>query len=282
MSAIHGFCGQWILRWLLLLPLCMCDVVTTRPRLATGDTLHGVTYGRGGRVSEAAARRIEFMTITVDDMLLAMGWYTKVLGAKEIDFCRGGQMANCTEDGAVRYSGDTHLRALFGKELQTGYTSGVPDIGDGGTYEVRSRFFVMGTNAVLQLMQFAAVKDGAPFKRAHPVTERGPGWVTNAHMCLWIDESLDMNVYIAELESVSRKVGAGNVKVNRPVPQKTRYDRDQVPENLYANKVYDGSAFDGLEWAYLKGPIGEQLEMYKMTGTIKNSIGRAYCERGEQ
>jgi len=269
------------IRLLLLLPLCMCDVATTRPRLVTGDTVHGVTYGRGGRISEAAARRIEFMTITVDDMTLARDWYSKVLGAKEIDFCRG-KMANCTADGAVRYSGDKHARALFGKELDKGGadTSAVPDIGDGGTYEVRSRFFVLGTNGVLQLMQFAAVKDGAPFRRAHPATERGPCWVNNAHMCLWINEDLDMNTYIAKLESASSEVGAEDVKVNRPVAQKTRNDRDHVPKSLFANKVYDGSAFDGLEWAYFKGPIGEQLEMYKMTGTIKNSIGRAYCERG--
>jgi len=266
---------------LLFLPLCMCDVATTRPRLASGDTVSGVTYARGGRRTEASARRIEFMTITVDDMALAMGWYTKVLGASEIDFCRG-QSVNCTADGAVRYSGDNHLHALFGKELQKGnpLAGDVPDIGDGGTHEVHSRFFLLGTNGVIQLMQFAAVADQSPFIRTHPTTERGPGWINNAHMCLWIDDELDMNKYIAALESASHQVGANDVKVNRPVPQRTRYDRDHVPESLYANKVYDGSAFDGLEWAYFKGPIGEQLEMYKMTGTIKNSVGRAFCERG--
>jgi len=141
-------------------------------------------------------------------------------------------------------------------------------------------FFLLGTNGVLHLMQFAAVKGGAPFRHAHPTKERGPAWVNNAHMCVWIDEELDLNPFIAQLESASHRMGAHDVKVNRPVVQRTRYDRDQVPQSLFANKVYDGSAFDGLEWAYFKGPIGEQLEMYKMSGTIKNSIGRAYCERG--
>merc|ERR1712166_328916 len=262
---------------LFLLPLlCTCDVATTRPRLATGPTLHGTTYARGGQLS-VAARRIEFVTITVDDMALARGWYAKILGGKEINLCHDAG-PHCTPDGAVRYSGDAHLRAIFGKELTMGATP--PSIGDGGEYEVHSRFLLLGTNGLLQLMQFVALKDGAPFHHAHPTTERGPCWVNNAHMCLWIDEEVDLNPFIAQLESASQQMGAHDVKVNRPVPQQTRYDRDRVPEPLYANKVYDGSAFDGLEWAYFKGPIGEQLEMYKMTNTIKNSVGRAYCERG--
>merc|ERR1712166_366169 len=262
---------------LFLLPLlCTCDVATTRPRLATGPTLHGTTYARGGQLS-VAARRIEFVTITVDDMALARGWYAKILGGKEINLCHDAG-PHCTPDGAVRYSGDAHLRAIFGKELTMGATP--PSIGDGGEYEVHSRFLLLGTNGLLQLMQFVALKDGASFRDAHPTTERGPCWVNNAHMCLWIDEEVDLNPFIAQLESASRQMGAHDVKVNRPVPQQTRYDRDRVPESLYANKVYDGSAFDGLEWAYFKGPIGEQLEMYKMTNTIKNSVGRAYCERG--
>ena len=248
---------------LFLLPLCTCDVATTRPRLATGPTLHGTTYARGGRL--AAARRIEFVTITVDDMALARGWYTKVLGATEINLCRNAGH-QCTADGAVRYSGDAHLRAIFGKELAMGGTP--PNISDGGEYEVHSRFLLLGTNGLLHLMQFTAVKDGAPFRHSHPTTERGPCWVNNAHMCLWVDEEVDLNPFIAQLESASRDIGAHDVKVNRPVPQQTRHDRDLVPESLYANKVYDGSAFDGLEWAYFKGPIGEQLEMYQLTASI--------------
>jgi hypothetical protein len=35
-----------------------------------------------------------------------------------------------------------------------------------------------------------------------------------------------------------------------------------------------------LEWSYFKGPVGDQQELYKITGTMKEAIGRAYCDRG--
>jgi len=74
-----------------------------------------------------------------------------------------------------------------------------------------------------------------------------------------------------------------NVAWNRPVPQEVRADRARVPKSDYANKVPVGKAsgaFGGLEWSYFKGAVGEQMEIYKIVGTMKQGIGRAYCDRG--
>ena len=100
-----------------------------------------------------------------------------------------------------------------------------------------------------------------------------------AHIDFWIADGLDSNTWIMHVENRSHVLGLADVKFNRPVPQETRADRSSVPVGRFANKVV-GGAFDGLAWAYFKGPVGEQLEMYQMERTMKRGVGRAYCNRG--
>lgn len=248
------------------------------------NTASGIPYAKGSRnkdvLENSYVKRVEYESITVDDMQAAVEFYVDILGAVEIDFCSTNNTTNntadssCLPDGGVAYYGTAHAQALFSYELGQG--ENVPNITDDGDFEVHSRFFVLG-NGIIQLLRFADRKTGEYYNQREPKTS--PCWIGAAHMCLWIDDSLDMNDYIAAAEAAAKEKNLSNVAWNRPVPQKTRQDRNNIPKSQYANKVATGP-FEGLEWSYFKGAIGEQLELYKITNVMKNSIGRAYCNRG--
>jgi catechol 2,3-dioxygenase-like lactoylglutathione lyase family enzyme len=247
---------------------------------ATSDstkTLSGVPYKLSGD-SGFGVRRIEYVTVTVDDLDTSARFYGTVLGGYEIEFCQDDDILNnyCTENGFVRYSGDIHNMAMFDLDLSAGVPT--PDISSSGDYEVLSKFFIIG-NSIIQLVQFSRLIDGSAYHLRNNMTS--PCWMANAHLDFWIEDTIDANDFIADVESRAFALGKGgvDVKFNRPVPQETREDRESIPKSQYANKVV-GGPFDGLAWAYFKGPVGEQLEIYQIDRTIKKGIGAAYCSRG--
>eukprot|EP00466_Bigelowiella_natans_P019830 jgi/Bigna1/75860/fgenesh1_pg.37_\ len=240
--------------------------------LTLEKTLSGIPYRTGTQVP-TGVRRIEYVSVTVDDLPLAKKFYGGVLGGVEVEFCTG-QSQYCTQDGAVRFSGDSFKNAMFGTDIAAGTPT--PPIGDNGTHEVHSVWYILG-NALIQSVKFVDKQSGAVFNLREPLTS--PVWMAKAHIDLWVKDGVDGNRFIYDVETQSHAQGAKDVKFNRPVPQETRQDRNSVPMSKYINKVI-GSPFDGLSWAYFKGPIGEQLEIYKITRTIKQGIGRAYCDRG--
>ena len=237
------------------------------------QTLSGVPYKLKGQTPRGISR-IEYTSVTVDDLDLATDFYGDVLGGYEIDFC--GTSTSYCSNGAVRVSGDIHMEAMFQYDIIKG--SETPDISSSGDYEVLSKFFLLG-NAVIQLVKFAQRSDGAVFDLRE--SRSSPCWMAKAHIDFWIEDGIDANDYIYDVETRAQALGGGglDVKFNRPVPQETREDRDSVPLNEYANKVVGGS-FDGLAWAYFKGVAGEQLEIYQMERTMKKAVGAAYCNRG--
>mmetsp|Transcript_47551 Transcript_47551/g.119719 ORF Transcript_47551/g.119719 Transcript_47551/m.119719 type:complete len:540 (-) Transcript_47551:74-1693(-) len=247
-----------------------------------GESVDGIPFKNGGDDATSFARRIEYQTVTVDDMELARTFYVDVLGGTEVPLCPTGTPAPyCSCDGSVVFAGDTHRRALFAFELAA--NERVPDIGEGGSYEVHSRFIVFG-NAVVQLMQFVERRTSsdpcgrpATFNLREPRTS--PCWLGAAHIDFWTEDSVDMNKFIAAAELAAGGMGMPNVAWNRPVPQEHRSDRARVPQSEYSNHVDDG-AFGGLWWSYFKGPVAEQLELYRITGTMKRNVGREYCRRG--
>ena len=233
-------------------------------------SVSGVPYRRSSQ-GPNDVRRIEFITLTVDDLHRVAQWYVEVLGAREIDFCEGNT-AHC-HDGIVRYAGDDHQAALFGSDVDQ---KARPDISAAGCSEAQSLFLILG-NGVVQLLKIAGKVTDHAFDLHEPRTS--PVLVGQAHMCFWVDSGLDANEYNASVERNSHDCDMTQVKFNRTVPQETREDRNRVLEFEFANKAVGGS-FDGLAWAYFKGPIGEQYEIYPMERTIKRGIGRAFCDRG--
>lgn len=239
------------------------------------QTVSGIPYQKGSRDPDAFARRIEWQVTTTDDMQRSIEFYAEVLGGTEISFC--AQDSDFCVDGAVRYSGDVHLNAIFHPEIAAGEEAQVPNIGDSGDYEVRSRFVVIG-NGVVHLMQFANKTAGDYYDMREPLTS--PGILGATHMCFWVEPQVNQNDYVWEVESESQGRGWNNVAWNRPVPQETRDDRATVPKDDYTLLVECDCAFDGLTWSYWKGPSGEQLELYQMSGIFKEVSARAYCDRG--
>ena len=191
-------------------------------------------------------------------------------------FCEGSgfETEYCDSSGAVKYSGDEHMSAMF----ENGSNSNDPDISQYGNYEVLSKFFLLG-NSFIQLIMFVTKNDGSLYNMRDSMTS--PCWMSKAHLDFWIENGIDANQYVADVEERSAALGGAgqDVKFNRPVPQETREDRESVPIDHYSNKVV-GGAFDGLAWAYFKGPSAEQLEIYQIDRTIEKAIGAAYCTRG--
>eukprot|EP00467_Chlorarachnion_reptans_P018234 CAMPEP_0114530770 /NCGR_PEP_ID=MMETSP0109-20121206/25648_1 /TAXON_ID=29199 /ORGANISM="Chlorarachnion reptans, Strain CCCM449" /LENGTH=635 /DNA_ID=CAMNT_0001713467 /DNA_START=39 /DNA_END=1947 /DNA_ORIENTATION=- len=266
---------------LLLLLFLLATTGAAETGAQVTKTLSGIPFrtGSGGLVP-SKVERIEYVSVTVDDLGLATRFYRDVLGATPVEFCNGiPPNPACTGAGEVRFSGDQYLYALFGTDMPgnpSKLTSAAPSIGTNGDHEVLSLFFVLG-NSVIQLVKFASKTTGKAFNLTEPMTS--PVWMAKAHIDFWVEDGVDANNFILDVETRSHAMGMPDVKFNRPVPQETRADRASVPVSKFANKVR-GNSFDGLSWAYFKGPIGEQLEMYEIERTIKQGVGRAYCHRG--
>lgn len=146
-----------------------------------------------------------------------------------------GSDGHCDSNGAVKYSGDAHMTAMF----VNGADTINPDISSNGDFEILSKFYILG-NAVIQLIQFANKNDGSLFNLRENMTS--PCWMSKAHLDFWIENEIDANEYIADVEARAAALGGGglDVKFNRPVPQETREDREKVPVEQYANKAVGG------------------------------------------
>lgn len=254
------------------------SVVPTSPDpvqqlLNAPKTLSAIPYTRGSVGVDHAVRRVEFQTVTVDDLAKAGVFYGDVLGGDELQFCEGPSEW-CTADGYVRFFGDEHQQAMFAMDnipLQ-------PDISSSGNMEVHSRFFIL-RNSMIQLIAFAQRDNGTLWSLRDPHT--AATYIGNAHICFWIEDGVDANDWIADVEHRSRSLGLEDVKFNRPVPQASEADRENVPQDRYANcGDGEGGIWEGNCAGYLKGPIGEQLETYAIERTFKHAVGRAFCERG--
>ena len=231
-------------------------------------------------------RRIEFMTVTTDNMELSTAYYSGVLGANEMNFCDDNSDTFGTininnycklfrnEMVVIYPQTDVHRDAYFGlDDIGT-----FPNIGTNGDYEILSKFFLLG-NSFIQLVLFNSIDTNTAFDLRRNVT--APTFMANAHIDFWIEDDIDINDYIEDVENRAFSLGGGgeDVKFNRPVPQTSREDRNTIDKSQYGNIVLDGP-FGGLSWAYYKGPVGEQLEIYQIENTIKRGIGQAYCNRG--
>ena len=184
-------------------------VVREAERVA--KSVSGVPYRRSSQ-GPNDVRRIEFITISVDELHRVAQWYVVVLGAREIDFC-DGNTAHC-HDGIVRYAGDDHQTALVGSDVDQ---KARPDISAAGSSEAQSRFFILG-NGVVQLLKIAGRVTDHAFDLHEPRTS--PVWVGQAHTCFWVDSGLDANEYIASVERNSHDRDMTQVKFNRPCRRK--------------------------------------------------------------
>jgi hypothetical protein len=122
------------------------------------QTMFEMEYARGSAVDHAA-RRMEYQTVTVDDLAKAGLFYGDVLGGEELRFCNGQSQEWCTPEGYVRFYGDEHDAAMFALDK----ASQRPDISLAGDMEARSRFFVF-RNSMVQLLSFNK-RDGLPEPR---------------------------------------------------------------------------------------------------------------------
>jgi len=234
-------------------------------------TLSAIPYARGSVGVDHAARRVEFQTVTVDDLAKAGVFYGDVLGGDELQFCEKPSEW-CTAEGYVRFSGDEHKRAMFAMDD----IPAQPDISSSGDMEVHSRFFTF-QSSMIQLIAFAPKEKGPLWSLRDSHT--AATYTGNAHICFWIKDGVAANDWIEDVEHRSHTLGLEDVKFNRPVPQASEADREKVPKDKYANCA-KGGVWEGNCAAYFKGSIGEQLEVYAIERTYKHAVGRAFCERG--
>lgn len=244
-----------------------------RQQVQPSDVSLSIAYSAGSMTADDRLRRIEYVTVTVDDLKVANVFYGKLLGGTELPFCKSSAKVACTADGFVQFSGDDHLKAMFATDKDAGTPT--PDISSNGDYEVWSQFFLIG-DSVIQTMMYADRKSGLPFNLCENRT--AATWSAKSHMDFWVGDGVDARLFVKDVETTASSMGLSDVKFNRIAVQKSIADRATVPIEHWANCA-DSGLWAGNCAAYWKGPAGEQLEIYTIERSFKEAIGRAYCSR---
>lgn len=239
----------------------------------SGEVSLSIAYAEGSTTADARLRRIEYITVTVDDLKVANVFYGKLLGGTELPFCKSSAKVSCTADGFVQFSGDDHLKAMVAIDKDAGTLT--PDISANGDYEVLSQFFLIG-DSIIQTMMYADKQSGQPFNLRENRT--AATWSAKSHMDFWVGDGVDARLFVKDVEETATSTGLSDVKFNRIAVQKSVADRAAVPLEHWANCA-DSGLWAGNCAAYWKGPAGEQLEIYTIERSFKEEIGRAYCSR---
>ncbi|XP_005099419.2 uncharacterized protein LOC101854868 [Aplysia californica] len=225
-----------------------------------------------GRDIASNLHGIAFAAVTTEDAQRAARWYSEFLGAKHLT------------DLSFSFYGDEHYYRFFQKEILEARAQGidpdrlgVPDISDNGNYEIRGEF-VLFDNGLVQLIEFARRDTEEHITYPRRIRLTGPGVRNAPQICLWTKDDLDFNQFVHELEEKSIKAGYDKAIFNRAVKVKNEEERRNAPIKDKGINVKEGP-FAGLSFVYMKGPSGEQLELYKMVNHTRWHFGKEYCKR---
>lgn len=220
----------------------------------------------------ARLQGVQHFGLTVQNMDRAFEFYTEVLGGTEVmrdgDF-QGERIHNTllTDEDIIARERGVNPR-----------TRGIPDL-RGGTQRLDVRF-VQFDNVVIELLQYR--DSGQPMGRgnsfADPRELMSPAFPRSMHICFYLRDDVDFNVFIRDLEAESARRGMTQVKANRVITVATEQERRSAPIESNSNRITQGKS-DGWSLIYCKGPEGEQLEFVQALGPVKRTFQEAFQAR---
>lgn len=225
--------------------------------------------GRGGSGSDPNAaplgsrlQGVQHFGLTVQNMERAYEFYTEVLGGTEV--FRHGDFQGQTVHNVLMTD-----QEIVAAELRVNpRTIGVPDLA-GGAQRLDVRF-IQFDNVVIELLQYRNADQpmGGPNSFAEPRDHMSPAYPRSMHICFYIRDDVDFNIFIRDLEAESARRGMTQVRANRTVTVRSEAERLAAPLESRSNRVTEAPS-DGWELIYCKGPEGEQLEFVKVLGPVR-------------
>lgn len=219
---------------------------------------------RGGRSTTLGARLqgVQHFGVTVQNMDRAFEFYTEVLGGTEV-----------MRDGNF-FGEKIHATLLTDQELVARErkvnprTIGIPDL-KGGEQRLDVRF-IQFDNVVIELLQYRDAEQpaGSGNSWAEPRDHMSPAYPRSMHICFYIRDDVDFNLFIRDLEAEAGRRGMTQVKANRVITVTSEQERRTAPLDTNTNKITTGKS-NGWSLIYCKGPEGEQLEFVQALGPVK-------------
>jgi catechol 2,3-dioxygenase-like lactoylglutathione lyase family enzyme len=220
----------------------------------------------------ARLQGVQHFGVTVQDMERAYAFYTEVLGGTEVmrdgDF-QGERIHNTLLTDDVILARERGVNPA---------TRGIPDLRGGAQWlDVR---FIQFDNVVIELLQYrdAGEPMGGSRSFADPRDLMSPAFPRSMHICFYLRDDVDFNVFIRDLEAESARRGMDQVKANRVVTVGTEQQRRAAPLDSNSNGITEGKS-EGWRLIYCKGPEGEQLEFVQALGPVKQTFRNAFEAR---
>ncbi|MBU8977807.1 MULTISPECIES: VOC family protein [unclassified Lysobacter] len=220
----------------------------------------------------ARLQGVQHFGLTVQNMERAYAFYTQVLGGTEVmrdgDF-QGERIHNTllTDEDILARERGVNPR-----------TRGIPDL-RGGAQRLDVRF-IQFDNVVIELLQYR--DSDQPMGRgnsfADPRELMSPAFPRSMHICFYLRDDVDFNVFIRDLEAECARRGMTQVKANRVITVTTEQQRRAAPLDANSNRITQGQS-DGWSLIYCKGPEGEQLEFVQALGPVKRTFQEALQAR---
>jgi catechol 2,3-dioxygenase-like lactoylglutathione lyase family enzyme len=221
----------------------------------------------GGRL-----QGVQHFGLTVQNMNRAFEFYTEVLGGTEV-----------MRDGDF-HGERIHNTLLTDQEIAARErkvnprTVGVPDL-KGGEQRLDVRF-VQFDNVVIELLQYRDARQpmGSGDSWAEPRDHMSPAYPRSMHICFYIRDDVDFNLFIRDMETECARRGMTQVRANRVITVTTEKERLAAPIGANTNKITEGKS-NGWSLIYCKGPEGEQLEFVQALGPVKETFSNAFQAR---
>lgn len=216
----------------------------------------------------ARLQGVQHFGLTVQNMDRAFEFYTQVLGGTEI--MRDGDFQGEQIHNTLLTDQDIEARA---REVNP-RTLGIPDL-KGGAQRLDVRF-VQFDNVVIELLQYrdADQPAGTGHAFAEPRDHMSPAYPRSMHICFYLRDDVDFNVFIRDLEAESARRGMSQVRANRVLTVMDEAQRRAAPLEANSFPITQGQS-TGWTLIYCKGPEGEQLEFVKALGPVKSTFQRA-------
>ncbi|MBX5088317.1 lactoylglutathione lyase [Rhizobium lentis] len=244
------------------------------PTFAAASTAAQTTRSGDRNKAPLGARLqgVQHFGLTVQNMNRAFEFYTEVLGGTEI-------MRDGNFQGEKIHNTLLTDQEILARELQVNALAmGVPDL-RGGTQRLDVRF-IQFDNVVIELLQYrdADQPEGSGPSFAEPRDHMSPAYPRSMHICFYIQDDVDFNLFIRDLEAECARRGMDQVRANRVVTVTTEAERRAAPMSSNTNKITEGKS-NGWSLIYCKGPEGEQLEFVQALGPVKKTFADAYAAR---
>jgi len=210
----------------------------------------------------ARLQGVQHFGVTVQNMDRAFAFYTDVLGGTEI--MRDGDF----QGERIQNTLLADEEILARERRVDPRTRGIPDL-RGGAQRLDVRF-IQFDNVVIELLQYRDARQpmGSGDSFAEPRDQMSPAYPRSMHICFYLRDDVDFNLFIRDMEAECARRGMTQVKANRVLTVPTEADRVAAPMSANSNGITEGKS-NGWRLIYCKGPEGEQLEFVQALGPVK-------------